>query len=127
MDPTTFYSWSLGDLALNLSNYHLSDPKTCRVSFDEIRMGKNIKFSITHKTLQDGRTMKQMQGGSNRSGDENYLRLHIGSNVIQMPTEVNGRHVKVAQEWDAVFRVDSVLNLCEAKHTMSFDKVSRIP
>jgi urocanate hydratase len=35
----------------------------------------------------------------------NYLHLHLGSNVIEMPTEVYGIDGKVVQEWDAAFKV----------------------
>ena len=67
-------------------------------------------------------------GGRNRSGyEEFYLHLHLGYNAIEMPTEVNVIDGKVVQEWDAAFKVDDVLYLCEAKHTMSIDKVPRIP
>ena len=55
-----------------------------------------------------------------------YLLLHLGSNVTEMPTEVDGADGKIVQEWDAAFKVDDVLYLCEAKHVMCIDKVPKI-
>ena len=57
---------------------------------------------------------------------KNYLHSHLGTNVIEMPTDVYGSNGKIAQEWDAAFKVDDVLYLCEAKHVMSSDKVPKI-
>ncbi len=55
-----------------------------------------------------------------------YLNSHLGSIVTEMPTEIIGTDGKVVQEWDAAFKVDDVLYLCEAKHVMCIDKVPNI-
>ena len=52
-----------------------------------------------------------------------YLHLHLGSNATEMPTKVHGIDGKVVQEWDAAFKVDDVLYLCEATHIMCVIKV----
>ena len=57
---------------------------------------------------------------------KNYLHSHVGSNVIEMPTDVVGTGGNIVQEWDAAFKVDDVLYLCEAKHVMSSDKLPKI-
>jgi hypothetical protein len=44
-----------------------------------------------------------------------------------MPTDVLGADGNVVQEWDAAFKVDDVLYLCEAKHVMCINKVPKIP
>jgi hypothetical protein len=58
---------------------------------------------------------------------KNYLHSHVGSNVIEMPTDVVGPGGRIVQEWNAAFKVDDVLYLCEAKHIMCIDKVPKIP
>ena len=58
---------------------------------------------------------------------KNHLKSHLGSTVFEMPTNVLDCNGKVVQEWDAAFKVDDVLYLCEAKHVMSSDKVPKIP
>lgn len=57
---------------------------------------------------------------------KNYLHSHLGSAVIDMPTDVFGSKGNIVQEWDAAFKVDDVLYLCEAKHVMSTDKLPKI-
>lgn len=37
-----------------------------------------------------------------------FLQLHLGSNVIELPTEMNVTVGKVVQEWDAAFEIDVV-------------------
>ena len=57
---------------------------------------------------------------------KNHLHLHFGPNVKEMPTEVQGIDRNTVQEWDAAFKVDDVLYLCEAKHVMCIDKIPKI-
>ena len=57
---------------------------------------------------------------------KNYLITHIGHKATEMPTDVYVSNGKIAQEWDAAFKADGVLYLCEAKHIMSSDKIPKI-
>jgi hypothetical protein len=56
-----------------------------------------------------------------------YLHHNLGPTVIDIPTDIIVGSGKIVQEWDAAFKVDDVLYLCEAKHVMSSDKVANIP
>ena len=40
---------------------------------------------------------------------KHYLYSHVGTNVIENPTDVVGTGGKIVQEWDAAFKVDDVL------------------
>jgi hypothetical protein len=56
-----------------------------------------------------------------------FLINHIGGSVIDMPTDIMGSDGKTTiQEWDAVFKVDDVLYLCEAKHNMTLNQVNKL-
>ena len=55
-----------------------------------------------------------------------FLINHLEASVIVMPTDIMGSDGKtVVQEWDAVFKVDNELYLCEAKHNMTFQQVNK--
>jgi hypothetical protein len=55
-----------------------------------------------------------------------HLHTHLGFDATEMHTKVHGLDGKVVQEWDAIFKVDDVLYLCEAKHIMCVIKVLNI-
>jgi hypothetical protein len=107
---------------------HPSMPEEVLISFEDIKDGE--KYHV-YKFAQNFQSWQKKEADAMEEEIaltmKNYLHLHLGSNVIEMPTEVNGTDGKVLQEWDAAFKVDDVLYLCEAKHTMSIDKVPRIP
>ena len=57
---------------------------------------------------------------------KSFLINHLGPSVIKMPTDILGLDGKtIVQEWDAVFKVDDVLYLCEAKHNMTIPQVNK--
>ena len=59
---------------------------------------------------------------------KSFLINHLGPSVIEMPTDLMGSDGKtIVQEWDAVFKVDDVLYLCEAKHNMTLKQVNKLP
>ena len=59
---------------------------------------------------------------------KSFLINHLEASVIEMPTDIKGSDGKtVVQEWDAVFKVDNVLYLCEAKHNMTLKQVNKLP
>jgi hypothetical protein len=107
---------------------HLSSPDDILVSFEDIKDGEEYHI---HRFAQNFQSWQKKEADAMEEeialAMKNYLHLHLGSNVIEMPTEVNGIDGKVVQEWDAALKVDDVLYLCEAKHTMSIDKVPKIP
>lgn len=57
-----------------------------------------------------------------------FLIYHLGASVIEMPTEIMGSDGKTTvKEWDAVFKVDDELYLCESKQTMTLQQVNKLP
>jgi hypothetical protein len=57
---------------------------------------------------------------------KSFLINHLGLSVIEMPTDIMGSDGEtIVQEWDAVFKVDDVLYLCEAKHNMNLKQVKK--
>ena len=57
---------------------------------------------------------------------KSFLINHLGPSVIEMPTDIMGSDGKtIVQKWDAVFKVDNVLYLCDAKHNMTLKQVNK--
>lgn len=57
-----------------------------------------------------------------------FLVSQLGDSVADMPTDILGSDGKtIVQEWDAVFRDGDVLYLCEAKHNMTWEQVTKLP
>jgi hypothetical protein len=56
-----------------------------------------------------------------------YLHNNLGPFVLDVPTDVIDGRGRVVQEWDAAYKVEDILYLCEAKHVMSSYKVAEIP
>jgi hypothetical protein len=83
---------------------------------DEVRWQKVEEKAMEEETLYD---MKRFL--INYLGlSVNEIPTDIGLSVNEIPTDILGLDGKtVLQEWDAVFKVDDVLYLCEAKHNLS--------
>lgn len=111
--------------------YLLAEPRKLLTKFKQLKDGE--KYGVFSRYEQSFSEEVRWQQMEDRAMEEeialamkNYLQSHLGSDVIEMPTEVYGADGKVVQELDAAFKVDDVLYLCEAKHTMSIDKVPTI-
>jgi len=112
--------------------YLLTEPKKLLTKFKQLKDGE--KYDVFSRYEQSFSQELRWQQMEDRAMEEevalamkNYLHSHVGSNVIEMPTDVVGTGGKIVQEWDAAFKVDDVLYLCEAKHVMCIDKVPKIP
>jgi len=111
--------------------YLLTEPKKRLTKFKQLKDGG--KYDVFSRYEQSFSQELRWQQKEDMAMEEevalamkNYLLSHIGSNVIEMPTNVIGTGGKIMQEWDAAFKVDDVLYLCEAKHFMCVDKVPKI-
>ena len=112
--------------------YLLTEPKTRLTKFKQLKDGE--KYGVFSRYEQSFSQELRWQQMEDRAMEEevalamkNFLHSHVGSNVIEMPTDVFGTGGNIVQEWDAAFKVDDVLYLCEAKHVMCIDKVPKIP
>ena len=112
--------------------YLLTEPKKRLTKFKQLKDGE--KYGVLSRYEQSFSQELRWQQMEDRAMEEevalamkNYLHSHVGSNVIEMPTDVFGTGGEIVQEWDAAFKVDDVLYLCEAKHVMCIDKVPKIP
>lgn len=112
--------------------YLLTEPKKRLTKFKQLKDGE--KYGVFSRYEQSFSQELRWQQMEDRAMEEevalamkNYLYSHVGSNVIEMSTDVFGTGGKIVQEWDAAFKVDDVLYLCEAKHVMCIDKVPKIP
>ncbi|EGF83440.1 hypothetical protein BATDEDRAFT_85917 [Batrachochytrium dendrobatidis JAM81] len=111
--------------------YQLSNPKKRITKLKQLIDGE--KYNVYSRYEQSFADEVRWQKKENAAMEEevalalkNYLHLHLGSAVIDMPTDVLGSNGNIVQEWDAAFKVDDVLYLCEAKHVMSTDKLPKI-
>ncbi len=111
--------------------YLISEPKTKLTKFKQLKDGE--KYSVFSRYEQSFADEVRWQQKEDAAMEEevalalkNYLHSHLGSAVIDMPTDVFGSKGNIVQEWDAAFKVDDVLYLCEAKHVMSTDKLPKI-
>ena len=112
--------------------YKITEPKKRLTMFKQLKDGgKYGVFSRYEQSFADEVRWQQKEDMAMEEevalALKNYLHLHLGSTVIDMPTDVVGTNGNIVQEWDAAFKVDDVLYLCEAKHVMSSDKVPKIP
>jgi len=112
--------------------YLLTEPKKRVTVLKQLKDGE--KYGVFSRYEQSFSQELRWQQMEDRAMEEevalamkNYLHSHVGSNVIEMPTDVVGTGGNIVQEWDAAFKVDDVLYLCEAKHVMCIDKVPKIP
>ena len=111
--------------------YHINEPKKSLTTFKQLKNGeKYAVYSRYEQSFSDEVRWQQKEDAAMEEevalALKNYLITHLGPNVTEMPTNVYGSNGKIAQEWDAAFKVDDVLYLCEAKHVMSSDKVPKI-
>jgi hypothetical protein len=111
--------------------YLITEPKKRLTKFKQLKDGE--KYSVFSRYEQSFTQELRWQQKEDAAMEEevamalkNYLHSHLGSAVIDMPTDVFGSKGNIVQEWDAAFKVDDVLYLCEAKHVMSTDKLPKI-
>jgi hypothetical protein len=112
--------------------YKITEPKKRITMFKQLKDGEKYGvFSRYEQSFDDEVRWQQKEDMAMEEevalALKSYLHLHLGSTVIDMPTDVFGINGNIVQEWDAAFKVDDVLYLCEAKHVMSSDKVPKIP
>ena len=112
--------------------YLITEPKKRLTKFNQLKDGgKYGVFSLYEQSFSEEVRWKQIEDKAMEEeislAMKKYIDDHFDSNVIEMPTEVKRSNKMVMQEWDAAFKVDDVLYLCEAKHHMSIDKVLKIP
>jgi hypothetical protein len=111
--------------------YLISEPRKRLTKFKQLKDGE--KYGVYSRYEQSFSQELRWQQHEDMAMEEEvaqamkkYLRLHVGSNVTELPRKVFGSDGNVVQEWDAVFKVENVLYLCESKHVMSVDKVPKI-
>lgn len=111
--------------------YLITEPKKRLTKFKQLKDGEKYGvFSRYEQSFADEVRWQQKEDAAMEEevarALKNYLHSHLGSAVIDMPTDVFGSKGNIVQEWDAAFKVDDVLYLCEAKHVMSTDKLPKI-
>jgi hypothetical protein len=111
--------------------YQLSNPKKRITKLKQLIDGE--KYNVYSRYEQSFADEVRWQQKEDAAMEEevalalkNYLHSHLGSAVIDMPTDVFGSKGNIVQKWDAAFKVDDVLYLCEAKYVMSTDKLPKI-
>lgn len=109
----------------------ITEPKKLITKFKQLKDGE--KYGVFSRYGQSFAEEIRWQQKEDMAMEEevalalkSHLHLHLGSTVTDMPTDVLGINGTIVQEWDAAFKVDDVLYLCEAKHVMSSDKVPKI-
>jgi hypothetical protein len=113
--------------------YQLTNPKDRVTKFKQLIDGE--KYNVYSRYEQSFVEEKRWQQIEDKAMEEEtllamkrFLLNHLGSSVIEMPTDILGSDGKTSvQEWDAVFKVDDVLYLCEAKHNMTLKQVNKLP
>jgi hypothetical protein len=106
--------------------YLITEPKKRLTKFKQLKDGEKYGvFSRYEQSLADEVRWQQKEDAAMEEevalALKNYLHSHLGSTVIDLGSKGN-----IVQEWDAAFKVDDVLYLCEAKHVMSTDKLPKI-
>jgi hypothetical protein len=113
--------------------YLITDPAKKITKFKQLEDGQKYGvFSRYEQSFSQELRWQQMEDKAMEEeitlAMKDFLQAHLGSDVTEMPTDVKeGTDGKTLQEWDAAFKVDGVLYLCEAKHVMCAVKVSKIP
>jgi hypothetical protein len=111
----------------------LSDPKNRITKFKQLIDGEKYNvYSRYEKSFAD--EVRWQQNEYKAMEEETLLAMktflinHLGGSVIDMPTDIMGSDGKTTvQEWDAIFKVDDVLYLCEAMHNMTLRQVNKLP
>ena len=111
--------------------YLINEPKKRLTKFKQLKDGEKYGvFSRYEQSFAEELRWQQREDMAMEAevalALKNHLITHLGPNVIEMPTDVYASNGKIVQEWDAAFKVDDVLYLCEAKHVMSSDKIPKI-
>lgn len=111
--------------------YLVTEPKKLLTKFKQLKDGE--KYDVFSRHLQSFTDEFRWKQKENAAMEEDvaldlkhYLHLHLGPTVIDMPTDVFGTNGHIVQKWDAAFKVDDVLYLCETKYVMSSDKLPKI-
>ena len=117
--------------AEGLALYLVSEPAKLLTKFTQLKHGEKYDVFSRYEQVSPRRSRglhrQYMALNTDVARDlKKYLRLHVGSNVIDMPPVVRGTGGKVVQEWAAAYKVDDVLYLCDAAQFMSSDKVLKI-
>ncbi len=112
--------------------YLITDPEKRITKFNQLKDGQKYGvFSLYEESFSQELRWQQMEDKAMEEeitlAMKDFLQAHLGSEVTEMPTKVKDADGKVLQEWDAAFKVDGVLYLCEAKHVMCAVKVPKIP
>lgn len=111
----------------------LSDPTNRITKFKQLVDGE--KYNVYSRYEQSFADEVRWQQVEDKAMEEetllamkSFLIEHLGPSVIEMPTDIMGSDGKtIVQEWDAIFKVDDVLYLCEAKHKMTLSQVNKLP
>ncbi|KAJ2986781.1 hypothetical protein HDV02_006571 [Globomyces sp. JEL0801] len=111
--------------------YLIGEPNKQLTKFRQLKDGERYGvFSRYERSFSDEVRWQQKEDAAMEEevalALKNYLHSHLGSTVIDIPTDVFVSKGNIVQEWDAAFKVDDVLYLCEAKHVMSTDKLPKI-
>jgi hypothetical protein len=113
--------------------YQLTNPKKRITMFKQLIDGEKYNvYSRYEKSFADKVRWQQIEDKAMEEETllamKTFLINHLGASVIDMPTDIMGSEGnKIVQEWDAIFKVDNVLYLCEAKHNMTLKQVNKLP
>jgi hypothetical protein len=106
---------------------HLSDPKKCIVSFDEIKDGE--KYQV-FRYSQDFAGWQKKEADAMEAETllsmKAFLEEKFQATPISLPTDFLDATRRQVQEWDGVLLSKDTLYLLEAKHSMTVEKVRTI-
>ncbi|KAJ1503497.1 hypothetical protein HMI56_002107 [Coelomomyces lativittatus] len=111
----------------------LSKPNYGITSFKQLIDGERYKFkSYYEQSFIDELCWQQNEDKAMEQETylamKQFLATHLGPSVEDMPTNIMASDGKtIVQEWDAIFKDGNVLYLCEAKHNMTFEHITKFP
>lgn len=111
----------------------LSNPKDKITKFKQLIEGERYRVTSRYEKSVVGEERWQQTEDKAMEQEtcltmKRFLAIHLGSSVVDMPTDILGPDkATIVQEWDAIFKVGDILYLCEAKHNMSFNQVTKMP